>query len=53
MIPRGRADVGQTAGLTLAARLSEDSTRSVLVLEAGEAHLDDMNIRSCIQYVSL
>ncbi|THG98101.1 hypothetical protein EW026_g4042 [Hermanssonia centrifuga] len=35
---------GGTAGLTLAARLSEDPDSSVLVLEAGEANLDDPNI---------
>ncbi|EJT96820.1 GMC oxidoreductase [Dacryopinax primogenitus] len=32
---------GGTAGLTLAARLSEDASISVLVLEAGKANLDD------------
>ncbi|KAJ3534995.1 hypothetical protein NM688_g7044 [Phlebia brevispora] len=31
----------QTAGLTLAARLSEDASASVLVLEAGEGNLND------------
>lgn len=32
---------GGTAGLALAARLSEDTTLSVLVLEAGEANLNE------------
>ena len=31
----------QTAGLTLAARLSEDASTSVLCLEAGDANLND------------
>ncbi|KAJ7092287.1 alcohol oxidase [Mycena belliarum] len=35
---------GGTCGLTLAARLTEDLDRSVLVLEAGPANLDDPNI---------
>jgi hypothetical protein len=36
----------QTAGLCLAARLSEDPNTSVLVLEAGEANLNDAAIRT-------
>ncbi|CCM01757.1 uncharacterized protein FIBRA_03823 [Fibroporia radiculosa] len=35
---------GGTAGLTLAVRLSEDTDKSVLVLEAGGSHIDDMSI---------
>lgn len=35
---------GGTAGLALAVRLSEDPTLSVLVLEAGEANLNNMDI---------
>jgi hypothetical protein len=34
----------QTCGLTVAARLTENPTVSVLVLEAGAANLDDPNI---------
>lgn len=37
----------QTAGLTLAARLTEDPTRSVLVLETGGGNIDDPDISTC------
>lgn len=37
-------DGSQTAGLTIAARLTEDPHVSVAVLEAGLANLDDPNI---------
>ena len=35
----------KTAGLTLAARLTEDPRRSALLLESGPANIDDPNIR--------
>ena len=35
----------QTAGLTLAARLTEDPNVNVVVLEAGEANIDDPELR--------
>ncbi|KAH0430339.1 GMC oxidoreductase [Colletotrichum camelliae] len=35
---------GGTAGLTVAARLTEDSTTTVLVLEAGADHTSDLNV---------
>ncbi|KAI0087638.1 GMC oxidoreductase [Irpex rosettiformis] len=41
-----------TAGLTLAARLTEDPAKSVLVLEAGEAHLDNKDILAVQAYGS-
>ncbi|KAI0638410.1 GMC oxidoreductase [Trametes polyzona] len=43
---------GGTAGLTLAARLSEDPQNSVLVLEAGEANVGDMALLRPASYGS-
>ncbi|EIW61651.1 GMC oxidoreductase [Trametes versicolor FP-101664 SS1] len=43
---------GGTAGLTLAARLSEDPQNSVLVLEAGEANIGDMALLRPASYGS-
>ncbi|TFK94202.1 GMC oxidoreductase [Polyporus arcularius HHB13444] len=43
---------GGTAGLTLAARLSEDPDTTVLVLEAGAANFDDMAILRPASYGS-
>lgn len=37
---------GGTSGLVVAARLTEDSNTSVLVLEAGDEHTDDPRIRT-------
>ncbi|KAJ9308475.1 CAZyme family AA3 [Paecilomyces variotii] len=44
---------GGTAGLTLAARLSENPDMAVVVLEAGEAHLDDPRVMTPGLAVSL
>lgn len=41
----------QTAGLALAARLSEDATVSVLVLEAGLANLNDPMLREVLSTI--
>ncbi|KAL1739980.1 GMC oxidoreductase-domain-containing protein [Schizophyllum fasciatum] len=43
---------GGTSGLTVAARLSEDPNKSILVLEAGEDHVDDPNILHTAFYAS-
>lgn len=44
---------GGTSGLTLAARLSEDPTQSVLVLESGSANLNDAELLRSASYGSL
>jgi choline dehydrogenase-like flavoprotein len=38
---------GGTAGLVLAHRLTEDASKSVLVLEAGGSHFDDPMVCAC------
>ncbi|KAJ3556843.1 hypothetical protein NM688_g1798 [Phlebia brevispora] len=43
---------GGTAGLTLAARLTEDAERSVLVIEAGAANIDDPALLRTASYGS-
>ena len=44
---------GGTSGLVLASRFTEDPTKTVLVLEAGGAHLDDVQTCTgmCYSYV--
>ncbi|KAI0836304.1 putative GMC oxidoreductase [Hypoxylon sp. FL0890] len=44
---------GGTAGLTLATRLSEDPTQSILVLEAGSDQSDDPRVKTPALYTSL
>ena len=44
---------GGTAGLTLAARLSEDPNVSVGIVEAGQARLDDPNILTPLLFTKL
>ena len=46
VVPKRCLIVVQTAGLVVAAKLSEDSDVSVLVLEAGPANLNDPRIRA-------
>ena len=41
---------GGTGGLTVATRLSEDPSKSVLVLEGGGAHIDDPMIGQHVHY---
>lgn len=41
---------GGTAGLTLAARLTEDPAVNVLVLEAGQANIDDEQLLRAVSY---
>jgi choline dehydrogenase-like flavoprotein len=57
MVLKGEYDFivvrGGTAGLVVAARLSEDSATHVLVLEAGDDHLEDPRVAIPALYSSL
>lgn len=44
---------GGTAGLVLASRLSEDTSRRVLVLESGESITDDPTVQNPAAWMSL
>jgi choline dehydrogenase-like flavoprotein len=44
---------GGTAGLVVAARLSEDPNNKVLVLEAGSDHTEDPRVKTPVFYSAL